>query len=266
VDWDRYNELITLRDSGRIEEAIGELTRLGDGETDPRNKAIILIAIAGGLRQLSRFSDARLQINEACAILGPEHESYPRAAFQAALLDIDQENWKGALKRLDDIRRKFASVLQVEDHKDLMEEVERRRGMALTKLGRFQEARQLLESVRLLEYDRVATLGYLGACDFELKDYDAAMEVYQELLSLEPSSVFQAYANYHRGTILFQRGQLARAKFEFEQCLSCPDRGEIPDDNLLQWLIDTCKGLNLERDAARYAQMRKQPNGTHLLR
>jgi tetratricopeptide (TPR) repeat protein len=258
MNWQRYNELVALRDSGRIEESIAGFFGLCVANEDPLSRAVVLMAIANGLRQLKRVADARHKIAEACELLDPKHEYYPRAAFQAALLDMDDENWRGALKKLDDILEKYETVMRTEDHRDLLEEVQRRRGMALTELERFREARPLLESLRLVEYDRAATLCYLGVCDFELKDHDAAMEVYNELLALDSDSVFRAYAHYHKGTILFQRGQLARAKSQFEQCLACPDRGDIPVENLVELLVDTCKGLNLTGDVARYAELLKK--------
>ncbi len=258
MNWERYNDLIALRDSGRINEAIAELAILGDVETDRATKAVVLTEVASGMASLGRLSDARRKLNEACALLGPEHEFYPRALFEVARLDMREENWKGALKKLDDISEKYSVVLQTEDHKDLFEEVQRRRGIALTKLKRFREARSLLKSVSLAEYDRVATLCYLGVCDFELKEYDSAMQTFEELLSLDPSSIFRAYANYYRGTVLFQRGQLARAKSEFEECLACPDRGEIPEDSLLGWLVDASRGLNLDDEVARYLELQKK--------
>jgi tetratricopeptide (TPR) repeat protein len=265
INWERYNDLIALRDSGQVHEAISGLSKLAETDDDPSTKAIVLIGIANGLRQLKFLSDARRKIAEACTLLGPKHEYYPRAVFQAALLDMDEKDWKGALKKLDYILEKYESVLHMEDHRDILEEIQRRQGMALTKLKRFREARPLLQSVRVLEYDRAATLCYLGVCDFELADYDGALEVYDELLSLHPCSVFRAYAHYHRGIILFKRGQLARGKAEFEQCLACPDRGEIQAENLLGWLIDTCKGLNLTEDVTRYATLlRKLGGGTPL--
>jgi tetratricopeptide (TPR) repeat protein len=263
MNWERYNTLVALRDSGHIEESMAGLAELFEEDSEPLNKALVLIEIANGLRLLKRRSEARHRLGAACELLGPKHEYYPRAAFQAALIDMDEENWKGALRKLDDILEHHANVLKTEDHKDLFEEVQRRRGMALTKLGRFGEARPLLESVRGIEYDRIATLSYLGVCDFELKDWNAALDVYEALLSIEPDySVFHAYANYHRGIILFHRGQLARAKSEFEQCLVCPDRGDISDNNLLTWLTDTCNGLNLSKEAARYAGMLRKDNGS----
>jgi tetratricopeptide (TPR) repeat protein len=266
MDWDRYNELLELRDSGHVEEAMAEFDKLGDLESDPLNKSLVLMAIANGLRQLKRFSDARGKISAACALLGPKHEYYPRAAFQDAVLDVDEGHWKVALKKLDRILEKHSPVLQGDDHKDLFEEVQRQRGIALSKLGQFQEARPILESLRLVEYDRIATLAYLGVCNFELKDYNATMEVTQQLLSLNPGPVFRSYAHYHRGVILFQREQLARAKSEFEECLACSDRGDILEENLLEWIVDTCKGLNLTEEAARYSDMLKKVRGAPLTR
>jgi len=261
VNWDRYNELVALRSEGRIEESMAGLAELFEQDEDRLNKALVLIEIAEGLRQLGHSADARRKLNEATALLGQSHEYYPRAAFQLALLDMVEGDWKGMLKRLDDLLKSHTPTLKMEDHRDLLEEVQRRRGMALAKLGRFAEARPLLESARSNTYDRVATLAYLGACDYELKDFDGAMEVYNELLSTESSpddSIFRAQAHYHRAIIFWRRGQAARAKFELEQCLACPNRGEIRDDNLLGWLIDVCKELMLVEEVTRYAELLKE--------
>ena len=73
--------------------------------------------------------------------------------FQIALLDMDEQNWNGALRKLNEISERYADVLRNESHRDLMEEVQRRRGMALAELRRFREARILLEGVRAIEYD-----------------------------------------------------------------------------------------------------------------
>jgi len=261
MNWERYNELLALRNSGNVDEAIAELARLSDTETDRLGKALVLMEIANGLRLLRRFSDARRKINEALILLGPEHEYYPRAAFLAAAVDMDEENWKGALKKLDEILTRYGSVLQTDDHKDLLEKVQQSRGMALTELKRYSEARAALENMRSKEYEPAVTLCYLAISEFELEDFDTARRDFEGLLRLDPAPLFQAYAHYYLGKIFYRRGQLAWAKAEFEKCLAYPDRGKIPDPNLLALLIDTCKGLNLIQDAARYSEMLKKVQG-----
>ena len=59
------------------------------------------------------------------------------------------------------------------------------------------------------------------------------------------------------GRIYYDRRQLARARGEFENCLGCPDRGNLSDRDLLQALVYSCRGLNLESEASRYSRMLK---------
>ncbi len=258
MNWDRYNELIALRDSGRIEEATTELANLGAAETDPAIKAVVLTQVAGGLGLLRRFSEARGKVREACTLLGPEHGYYPRLALEAAVLDIDEGDWKEGLKKLNAILEKYSAILQLDDNKDLLEQVQRNRGIALFEMRRFREARPILETVRSLPYQRERTLCSLGMCNYELEDLDAAKRDFEELLSLNPGAVFPAYAHYYLGRILYAYGQYARAKSELEKCLASSARGNVSDQILLQGLIYSCKALNWEDEATHYSAMLKK--------
>ena len=263
MDWDRLEELQKLIEARRADEALPELSRLAESETDPTNKGVLLDSIAIGLRVLGRFSEARRQVREACAVLGPEHVAYPAAAFHEALLDMDERKWKPALKKLDVLLKKYGPVLHEGVRGGLFEEVQRNRGMALVELRRSREARPLLESVRSIEYEKERTLCYLGLCDFELGDRGAARQEFEELLALPPAStsIFRASAHYYLGVIFVGQRQLARALAEFEKCLACPERGLITAKNLLGWLVNTSKALNLREDATRYSKMLKEVSG-----
>ena len=94
-------------------------------------------------------------------------------------------------------------------------------------------------------------------CDFELKEFEGARQVFQELLSLQPAPAFRAYAHYYLGIIHFRENQFARAKTEFESSLATTDRWKLSEDNLLQWLISSSKALNLIRDVERYTELRR---------
>jgi tetratricopeptide (TPR) repeat protein len=147
--------------------------------------------------------------------------------------------------------------LKIDDNSDVLEEVTRNRGIALVEMERYQEARPLLNASRTVTYHRERTLCSLGITDFALKNFDAAQLDFEELLALAPSSVFQAYAHYYLGKIFCRRGQLARAKSALEECLACPERGEVSEKILLQGLIYCSRGLNLSGDANRYSEMLK---------
>jgi tetratricopeptide (TPR) repeat protein len=258
MDWNRQQELTTLIEQGRFDEVEAELTNLADAETDPLAKAVILWMISDGLRFQSRFSAALSKLDEACATLGSTHETYPRLLLAKAVMDIDQKNWKAALKKLNHIIKTQSTLLKIEDNADVFQEVQRNRGIALFELGRDADALPLLESVRSTDYQRERTLYSIAAANIQLSNLDAAILAFQELLTLNPSSVYRSYAHYNIGRIHYDRRQLARAKMEFEECLACPDRGNLNDKHILQALVYTCQALNLEEDASRYAEVMRK--------
>lgn len=262
MDWERFSQLVKLRDSGHVEEAILELSRLAEETEDRLGKALALMEVVNGLRLLGRISDARDKVRDACELLGARHEFYPRVALQAAVLDLDEGNAKGALKKLDEILRKYIAVLQMEDHKDLLEEVYRNRGIALAELKRFREARPILERYRSEPYERERNLYYLGATEYELGDFGAAQSDLETMLTLNPTTVFRTYASEYLGRILYDNGQIARAKAQFEKCLASADRDKGHDEILLKWLVSSSKALNQTGDAARYSEMLKKLAGS----
>jgi tetratricopeptide (TPR) repeat protein len=257
MDWDRYNELVALRDVGRIDEATLELGKLAADEAEPSIKAIIKMAIAYGFSRHGRFSDARREFLQASETVGPNHILYARILLAIAVLEIDQEKWTEALKQLDNIVNGHRESLADVENQDVFEEVQWNRGIALFELHRISEALPLLQSVRSIEHLKDRTLYSIGMSNFELNNFDAAIVDFQELISRNPVSVYLAHAHYHLGRIYYEREQLARAKDEFEKCLACPDRGDLSDEHLLQALVFSSEGLNLQNDAARYSEMLK---------
>ncbi len=149
----------------------------------------------------------------------------------------------------------------MEEHKDLLEEVQRSRGIALAELLRFREARPILERYRTEPFERERNLYYLGACEYELGDLSAAQREFEEMLTLEPLPVFRAYAHDYLGRIFYRKGQIARAKAQFEKCLACPDRGKTSEATLLEWLVRLSEALNQTADLARYSEMLRQLAG-----
>jgi tetratricopeptide (TPR) repeat protein len=255
MDWNRFNELNVAINSGQIQSSLTELATMADAEPLPSDKVAILVAMSHAYRTLKRFQESRSALHEARGILGTESQFYPRLMLALAVLEIDEQNWQGALKMLDAVSENYGSVLRTEDNIDAWQEVQRNRGLALFELNRVSEALPLLQSVRSVEYQRERTLYSIAASHIQLKDFDAAILDFGELLSLNPGSIYSSYAHYNLGRIYYGRMQLARAKNEFEKCLACPDRGNLSDEEIFQALVYTCEGLNLEKDTVRYNAM-----------
>jgi tetratricopeptide (TPR) repeat protein len=254
---DQFNELIALRNAGNAETVIPELAKFSEAETDVATKALILWEISNSLGMLNRFSDSRDKLREADRLVGRRHSMSLRIALAFAQLDIEEGKWKHALRKLDKLAKEYDLELNLDENSDVKEQVSLNRGIALVEVKRFQEALQILLPLRSIEHGRERALYSLGACQFELKQFEAAQLDFEELLSLSPSSIFQAYAHYYLGKILYQFGQLARAKSELEACLACSDRGNVSEKIVLQGLLYCSQGLNLNKDAAAYSEKLK---------
>jgi tetratricopeptide (TPR) repeat protein len=258
IDWENFIQRMTSESSKEVENSIAEVDKLLSDEHDCLTKAAGLMTIAKGMRKLGRYPEAILKIDQIGELLGPENEYYPRAAFARASIEMDQGNASEALARLDEIMERFGRLLSTTEHLDLLHEIQQDRGSILTGLKRFRTAVPILESVREVETGKEAVLCDLGMCYFELAEFDLAKSAFEELLSLEPNSAFKAYSHYYIGMIMYRRGKLAWAKQEFDKSLACPDRFKLSEDNLLHWLVNTSKGLNLDSEVARYSEMRKK--------
>jgi tetratricopeptide (TPR) repeat protein len=258
IDWEYFIQMMASESPGQVEDSIVDVEKLLSEGEDCLTKAAGLMTIAKGLRKLGRYPEAILKVDQICELLGPENEYYPRAAFARASIEMEQGNTQEALARLDEIMERFGRLLSTTEHLDLLQEIQQDRGSILTGLKRFRTAVPILESVREVETGKDAVLCDLGMCYFELAEFDSAKSAFEELLSLEPNSSFKAYAHYYIGMVMYRRGKLAWAKQEFEKSLACPDRFKLSEDNLLHWLVNTSKALNLDSEVARYSEMRKK--------
>src|SRR5215475_4527380 len=124
IDWDHFNLLVDLRNSGQAQESIVELEKIRFNESDPAISVVILMEVVNGLRALKRYSDARGKLNEAGGLIGHNHELYPRICFLDALIEADEKQWNKVLSKLETLSVQHFSVFQSEDHRDLSEEIQ----------------------------------------------------------------------------------------------------------------------------------------------
>lgn len=162
----RFQHAIDLRESGRAEEALGELTDLAVSTTDPEERASLLLNQAKCLMKLGRLRDAREQLSSAKSI-APRTQLLLYLAFGEASLYSHEGDWRKALDILEDLHKEFGELLEATEHRDLYEQTQILRGVVLRAEGRVHEARAVLEecqSFALGEGDRNYVLYNLGAC------------------------------------------------------------------------------------------------------
>lgn len=255
MDWKRFGELVALSDSGDRETAIHGLSALVKPSETNEDNASVLLIIGACEKELGRFDRARRTLNRARSLADKDSWIQPRAIFFDASTDMSEGKWRDALGKLDVIEGDYYPLLHRSETQDLLEEVCRKRGMALYELNRLSEARPLLERAVGVEYERAAALYYLGRCCYDLGDLDKARESLEKALILDLHPTYQPSAHYVLGLTYHWRGQNARAISEFEWCLEHDKEHRVAKWKILTGLLNASKALGLNENASRYSKM-----------
>lgn len=255
MNWERFNELIALDQSGSTEEALAGFQELARTAEDPEDKAGILLAVSACQKELGRISEARSSLAEARSRAAKDSWIHPRALFRDASMDVRQGNWKGVLEKLDLLGREYGFILRDPEQQDLREEVRRYRGMALYELGEAQKAQPLLEEATTVDYEKPTSLYYLGRCCYDLGDLGKSRQCLCEALRLDLHPVFQPSAHYVLGLCYQWQGQPAWAVREFEWCLEHDAQGLVEKRKVLAALVTSLTAVGMEEDAARYSKV-----------
>jgi tetratricopeptide (TPR) repeat protein len=255
MDWTRFNELVALSESGKVDEAISGLQNLADSADNSADEAGILAILGACQKEAGRLDEAKQTLDQARSLADTASWVHPRGLFFEALIDVRQGNWRAVLKILDKIIESYASFLDDPENQDLRQEVDRYRGIALYELDKNRDALPLLEAAATLEYDKPRTLYYLGRCRYDLGDTNGAAESLRRALSLDLRSLYQPSAHYILGLCYHRQGQAARAVQEFEWCLQHDEKGLVPKWKVLTALINALSALGQDQQADQYSKI-----------
>ena len=235
MNWEHLNELRSLSDKGRDEEALSELRVLLGGSAAPEERAAVLVTIAVPLKNLGRFSDAREVIAEARNLVRTNSETYAWILLGDAGLDVNEGKWKDALKKFDAILSGFPALFQKPENRETLDDIQRKRGVALAGLDRCDEARPLLERTASQDHDEQGLVLYcLGKCYYKSGAYEKARQSLRQALSVHLDPDYQVDARYHLGLTYYRLHQTAWAIQEFERCLEGDAGSGVPRDYILK--------------------------------
>lgn len=255
MDWDRYAAAIELGGAGKLEESLAELQELIDTSTEPDANEVVLFAVANCLRNLHRYDDARQYVGKVYATMNEASATYPYVMFLEASIDEDTQHFEQALSKFDRILEKCPAIATDPFYDELKVSIPGMRGITLTSLKRYSEARPLLENAVHDDYWKERTVYYLGACCYELADFTRAQRYLTESLSLEMIPSYQANARSYLAMTYLAQGQFAAAKREFEWCLQHQAQASMRQDHLIGGLVKALEGLGLYDEATRYSDM-----------
>jgi tetratricopeptide (TPR) repeat protein len=255
VDWDRYREAITLFDAGKVEEALAVLFTLEGTSSNSSDNAAIYLSIAKCLGELQRYAEARKYVAKAYEILPATSELYPYVVFIDASIEAGTGNFQRALSKLDSISQEYPAVLSDSFYVDLRIDLAGMRGIALTELKRYSEAKPLLQVAVNGGYWKEGTLFYLGVCCYELHDFTNAEQHLTESLSLKMTPGFEVIARLFLAMTYLGLRQFEAARREFEWCYEHQHEAPMSQDHLVGGLVKALEGLGLHEEAKRYSAL-----------
>jgi tetratricopeptide (TPR) repeat protein len=158
-----------------------------------------------------------------------------------------------ALAALSAILKKYRSHIHDESVHTLYNTTRTRYAFLLADLGRYQEARPILES--LSEPKTPQNLFYLGYSYLEKPTYIDAERLLSEALELGLPTHLDYRAHCALGMACYELGDYERARIELERGAEKADAVYLKRAEIWKWLEYTCLSLGLKEDAERYARM-----------
>lgn len=257
-DWERFQELRTLCESGDNANALAGFQDLAANSSTPRVKGAALSFAALCLRNLGRLQEAKVALAPAFEGIGKGSEAYAWLLYCSASLDFEEGNWKSALTKFDTLLSDHSALLNLPENQSESEYVSRKRGVALLGLDRPQEALPLLEHAATLDDEREFVSYCLGKCCYKVGDFERAERYLREATESNLHRNYAADERYHLGLACYCRHKYAWAIKELEWCLNNDVARLVPRAYVLKGLINAAKELGLDSDADRYAQMLKE--------
>lgn len=163
-----------------------------------------------------------------------------------------------ALSKLDKVLLDHAQVLgEAKTPEPLYGEICLRRGLLLVYLGRFDEARRVLEEVSTLgtvEKDGEFYFN-LGFCYMELHEPERAKPEFLRALDIGLPDDHSLKTHFYLGVVYFRTRSYGRALREFEFCEANINKSTLPLRGLYKWLALTCKNIGREENARIYSEL-----------
>ena len=259
MDTQRLQQAIALREADHVEEALKEISALTDLTTDPEEKASLLLNESRCYRLLGQFSKAWEQLSRAQGI-ATTTECSLYLYEEDAILHWHRGDRDRALAILNRLHKEHLQLLLRPEHHELYARVQSSRGMLLTELTRYREAKQLLEECLTFDpdlIDKVGVLRDLGVCFDQLKQAERAKGYFQEALQNGAQGSYAFDAHYYLGTIYYAERAYGKALMELKWCLDHIDQGQLPKKHICEWLARTARTLGMKEDAERYDKVAK---------
>ena len=187
--------------------------------------------------------------------------------FVRMIVDFGDACMTTQMGKLEEGVFKFEKVLQTNweelrdpDNRHLYEELQERRGFALTSLERYAEALPILNDALSFTSDKSdpqLVHFYLAVCYQATSQMVPAKESFLRAIQLGLSSGFEADARYRLGILYIRSGALAQAKYHLEVALQLPEEAIKRElrKNIYQQMSRVCHYLREFEEEKKYSKL-----------
>lgn len=261
----RFDEAVSKYEGEKYSEAFEQFHALVLDLSDPWDKAEVLYHEVITLVVLTRISEARQRINELRRMVvelvkqpsdGSDYDlqmSLPVMVRHAEIrVLVEEGNSPEALTLLDDLRSHYPKQLCIPQFRTVSTELDALRGMLLGDVGRWTEAKALLESALPPKCWQGVHTYYLGQCYYELGMDEKAKTEFEAALQFGLKNPWKSGAYFKLGLIAYKFSDITEAKNYFELCANIVDQEDFEMAKLWAWLEETSRALGQLDEAERY--------------
>jgi tetratricopeptide (TPR) repeat protein len=217
----RFERTLSLRNSGRLLEAIREFHAMAEESGDSNEISSLMLNEARCYTELNCLADAE-RIFARIRELAPDNaEVRFNVDFAVACSKSQGGQHEKALIQFQALLADYVDILKTEDYREWYEDIQRRRALSMIHLGRYQDAVVLLKeassSFRTLKTeDQQEVHLYLGICYAELDEDKPAKDEFLRAIQFGLKNDGEAQARYSLGVVSFRDGGFAQAKHQLE--------------------------------------------------
>jgi tetratricopeptide (TPR) repeat protein len=264
MDQTRFEHLMELDKSGRIEDAIQESQILLAETTDVNEKASLLGGIHVSYCKLGHLKEARQTLEQMKQLEISDLGIRLNAEFCEATLLIQEGRCEEGLSAFAAMLDRQGEAFEDPEYRYLYEDIQCRRASTLVALSRFKEALPILKEALSFSFDEATNEQRvhfdLGICLEETNETEAANQEFFRAIGFGLKNDIEERVLYRLAILQFKAGALAQAKQQLETILrDFPGQSSVvPRKYVYEQLSRTYRHLGDKTNAELYASMAKR--------
>jgi tetratricopeptide (TPR) repeat protein len=260
VDQTRFENANKLWGAGRNEGAAREFHAMAEEAEYPDEKAGLLINEHKCYVQIGKLDKANEIMRQIRALPVEDKSIRMIVDFGDACMTTQMGKLEEGVFRFEKILQSNQEELRNPENRYLYEDIQERRGFALTSLRRYTEALPILKEAVSFSTDKSdpqLVHFYLGICYQETSEPTPAKEAFLRAISFGLDGETAADARYRLAILYFMSHAFAQAKYHLEVVLQMPEHiinAQLRKD-IYEQMSRTCHYLGQAEEEQKYSKL-----------